>query len=625
MVTHREGSGDVAQAVSGTITDTVRALLDVRLWMAFDIDDEGRVLAGTDDLGSLQLVEIAPDGTRTALTDLPSRCAGRYVPGRRQVLVEHDAGGDEKWQISLLDLAARRDGPARLDDLTPVVRGPDHMNVLHDVTPTSLIYSTNRRNNVDMDIVVRDLDSGEETVVFDDGGYVLSTHVSHDESSVAVTALSLVPHGTVVSLAGPLGSGAVTDPEEHAQHLGAGWAAGDDGVVVSSNHEREFHAIWHLGVDGSWRVLVEHDDHDLGAEVSRDGSALLVSHHVDGSDTLAIHEADGSHRVDVDLGPVVPLSVHWAADGSRFVLAATTPTDPGSILSVDAHTGAVTQLVDGRAAVPTELRDRLVTPTVHRIPTPDGEEVPCFRFAAAPAIDQPADVLAGASVVHIHGGPESEAPRMFSAVWQSLALAGFEVLVPNVRGSAGYGKRWISLDDLELRLDSVADLAAIHDWLPSVGLDASRSALWGGSYGGYMVLAGVALQPELWAAGVDIVGISSLVTFLENTSDYRRAYREREYGWLDRDRAFLEKASPITYLDDMVAPLFVIHGANDPRVPLSEAQQIKAALDGKGVDCELRVYDDEGHGLATRANRIDAYPAAIEFLVQHLSSSVVEP
>ena len=114
-------------------------------------------------------------------------------------------------------------------------------------------------------------------------------------------------------------------------------------------------------------------------------------------------------------------------------------------------------------------------------------------------------------------------------------------------------------------------------WRPSTsgcrrsGSTQSRSALWGGSYGGYMVLAGVAMQPERWAAGVDIVGISSLVTFLENTSGYRRAYREREYGFLDRHREFLEKASPLTYLDDMVAPLFVIHGANDPRVPLSEA------------------------------------------------------
>jgi dipeptidyl aminopeptidase/acylaminoacyl peptidase len=597
------------------IAETVRALLDVRTWIALDIDDAGRVLAAHDDLGSLQLVEIAPDGSTTPLTDLPSRCAGRYVPGRRQVLVEHDSGGDEKWQISLLDLSRPLDRPARLDDLAPVVQDPDHMNVLHDVTPTSLIYSTNRRNNVDMDIVVRDLDSGEETVVFDDGGYVVLTSVSHDEASVAVTALTLQPHGTVVSVAGPAGSRAVTIPDEHAQHLVSGWTADDAALVVVSDHDRDLQAVHRLGLDGTWSVLVAHDGHDVGGVLSRDASAMVVSHHVDGLDTLSVHEADGAHRVDVDLPPVVPVSMRWATDGSRFVVTAMTPTDPGSILSVDATTGAVTRLVDGRVTLPADLRDRLVTPDVHRVPTPDGEQVPCFRYAA-PAESS----VRGASVVHVHGGPESEAIRMFSPVLQALALAGFDVLVPNVRGSAGYGKRWLSLDDLELRLDSVADLAAVHDWLPTIGLDPSRSALWGGSYGGYMVLAGVAMQPERWAAGVDIVGISSLVTFLENTSAYRRAYREREYGFLDRHYDFLVKASPLTYLDDMVAPLFVIHGANDPRVPLSEAEQIKAALDGKGVDCELRVYADEGHGLAKRANRLDAYPAAIAFLVGHLAT-----
>jgi dipeptidyl aminopeptidase/acylaminoacyl peptidase len=217
-------------------------------------------------------------------------------------------------------------------------------------------------------------------------------------------------------------------------------------------------------------------------------------------------------------------------------------------------------------------------------------------------------------VLHIHGGPEGEAQQLFSAIIQALALSGVDVLVPNVRGSAGYGKRWYSLDDVELRLDSVADLAAIHAWLPEAGLDPTRSVLWGGSYGGYMVLAGVTMQPDLWAGGVDIVGISSLITFLENTSGYRRAYREREYGWLDKDREFLAKASPITHLDDLRAPLFVIHGANDPRVPLSEAEQIKAALDERGIECELKVYADEGHGLAKRANRMDAYPAAFDFL-----------
>jgi dipeptidyl aminopeptidase/acylaminoacyl peptidase len=200
-----------------------------------------------------------------------------------------------------------------------------------------------------------------------------------------------------------------------------------------------------------------------------------------------------------------------------------------------------------------------------------------------------------------------------------MSLLGITVLVPNVRGSTGYGKRWYSLDDVDLRLDSVADLAALHAWLPELGLDQDRSALWGGSYGGYMVLAGVSMQPALWAAGVDIVGISSLVTFLENTSGYRRAFREREYGFLDRDHDFLVKASPITYLDDIRAPLFVIHGANDPRVPLSEAQAIAGALEAQGVPCELRVYDDEGHGLAKRVNRLDAYPAALDFLARHLA------
>jgi dipeptidyl aminopeptidase/acylaminoacyl peptidase len=207
---------------------------------------------------------------------------------------------------------------------------------------------------------------------------------------------------------------------------------------------------------------------------------------------------------------------------------------------------------------------------------------------------------------------------MFNPVVQALVASGFTVLVPNVRGSVGYGKRWYSLDDVELRLDSVADLAALHDWLPSLGLDPGRSALWGGSYGGYMVLAGTSMQPERWAAGVDIVGISSQLTFLQNTSAYRRVYREREYGSLEHDRELLVRASPLTYLHQLRAPLFVIHGANDPRVPLSEAEQIVAALAARGIPHALKVYADEGHGLAKRVNRQDAYPAAIDFLITHL-------
>src|SRR5690606_37302216 len=124
---------------------------------------------------------------------------------------------------------------------------------------------------------------------------------------------------------------------------------------------------------------------------------------------------------------------------------------------------------------------------------------------------------------------------------------------------------------------------ALRDWVREVGGDPDRVALYGSSYGGFLVLAGLTMQPDAWRAGVDIVGMSSLVTFLENTPAYRRAIREREYGSLERDRRFLEAASPLTYLDHIAAPLFVIHGANDARVPLSESEQIKAALDERGI------------------------------------------
>lgn len=593
----------------------INTLLDLRSWAVFDVDAEGRILAGHDELGSMQLVEIAPDGSRTPLTALPSRCSGRYVPGSapRQVIVEHDNGGDERMQLSLITLQEGR-APYRLDEVEPLVHDDRYMHVLQDVTATSVIYSSNRRNGVDMDVVVRDLATGDERVLYDGGGYIADTKVSHDERSVAVTALSLQPASTSVFLAGAQ-QGPITDPQEHAAHHSVAWTADDQALIMSSNHNREFTAIYKVSGGGAiWQPLLGSDDHDLQVSVSPDGSAMIVAHHVDGVDELAIHEVDGSLRAEITLREAGVPSGVWAPDSSSFALHVTTPTDPGSIYSVDARTGEARLVVDGRDQLPDDLT--LSVPTVHRVPAPDGEQIPCFVY---PGSDVDPEIT-GASVLHVHGGPEGEATQLFNPVIQALTGVGFTVLVPNVRGSAGYGKRWVSLDDVDKRLDSVADLAALHAWLPEAGLDPARSALWGGSYGGYMVLAGVTMQPELWAAGVDIVGISSLVTFLENTSDYRRAYREREYGRLDRDHDLLVRASPITYLDQLRAPLFVIHGRNDPRVPLSEAEQIVARLAERGIRHELKVYDDEGHGLAKRANRKDAYPAAIEFLTEILAT-----
>lgn len=644
--------------------EIINALLDLTAWAVFDVDPEGRILAGNDESGSMQLVEIAPDGTRTQLTALPSRCSGRYVPGTRLVVVQHDNGGDERTQLSLLDLAPS-DGsaasppagpalpdsrpaaaalppqlPASLEALTPLVHDPEYKHDLADVSAGSVVFLTNRRDGVDFDLVVHDLATGTETTLYDGGGYLASAVASHDRRSVAITVLSSQPRSTQILVAGDGGDNttALTAPDEHAHHSQVAWTAADDALVMASDHDREFAAVVRVrpaeanSPEGTvWQTLVEADDHDLEVVLSPDGTAMVVGHHQDGVTTLAVHEPDGTHRCDVALPDAGVPTVVWAPDSSRFAVHLTTPGDPGSVHLVDAATGATTTVVDGRAEIPDSVPISL--PTVHRVPTPDGERIPCFVYRPAPAGDitntdatntdatnvaGTGAALDGASVLVIHGGPEAEAARLFSPMIQALAATGFTVLVPNVRGSAGYGKRWVSLDDVDKRLDSVADLAALRAWLPELGLDPARSALWGGSYGGYMVLAGTTMQPDLWAAGVDIVGMSSLVTFLENTSEYRRAAREREYGSLEHDRDLLTAASPITYLDQLRAPLFVIHGANDPRVPLSEAQQIAAALAERGIRHELRVYDDEGHGLAKRANRKDAYPAAIAFLAEIL-------
>jgi len=219
----------------------------------------------------------------------------------------------------------------------------------------------------------------------------------------------------------------------------------------------------------------------------------------------------------------------------------------------------------------------------------------------------------------IHGGPEGQAQPVFDYFVQYFISRGYGMFIPNVRGSSGYGKNYLALDNVEKRMDSVADLASAVKWLETQpDVDVKRIAITGGSYGGFMVLSALTTYPDLWAAAVDIVGISNFVTFLENTSAYRRSHREGEYGSLEHDREFLTSISPIHKVDKIVAPLMVIHGANDPRVPLSEAQQLVDALRKRNVPVEFLVYDDEGHGLVKLKDILDAYPKIADFLDRQL-------
>ena len=478
--------------------DLVHRLLSARTWRAFDVSADGPVLAGDDTSGSVQLVELSPGGGRQTLTALPGACSGRYLKGvsPRTVLVSHDSAGDERAQLSLLRPGEVTD-PVGEDGLVPLVHDPAHIHSLAEVLDGGrVVYATNRRNGVDFDLVLLDITTGSETVLYDGGGMVGGAAVAPDGSRALMTRPGTPAMSSQVLLLAGAEAREVTPADEPALFTGLQWLPDSSAAIVTTNSGRDRTGLARLDPDtGALTYLVTDEAHDVTGRLSPDGVRLLVVTDDDGASRLAIHDAaTGAHHVDVitpGVGVGDFLTVpRWSADSQGLALTWTSPTVPADVVLVDAATG--------RSGVVASWADdleglELVTPTSVGVPTPDGETVPCFVYSPASPT--------GSSVLIVHGGPEGQSVRSFSPIVQALAAQGHTVLVPNVRGSVGYGKRWYALDDVELRLDSVADLAAIHDFLPALDLDPARSALWGGSYGGYMVLAGVAFQPEKLGGG----------------------------------------------------------------------------------------------------------------------------
>ncbi len=479
----------------------------------------------------------------------------------------------------------------------------------------TLAYVSDRSNGVDFDLWLCDLERDEHRLLHAGGAWYQP-------------ASGFSPGGRFVSLLRP-GSRPLdvdlvlvdtTSGEAHTPIAHPGEAAligppawvSDSVFYASSNAGTDLAAVVRHDLETGETAAISGTGEHFDAEVvSAGGAAIVVIENRDGASAMWRYDTQTGERCDLPLSEPGVTNAWFleppiaSPDGARLYYTLTTPRLAGDVYSYDVRDRPTRRLTHSHAEL---MPEALSTPELGEVESFDGERIPLFIFRPRSAESRPA------VVVEVHGGPEAQALRLFDPEVQALVAAGYAVVVPNVRGSTGYGKRYASLDDTTKRLDSVRDLHAVHGALESLGFDPARAALWGGSYGGYMTLAGLAFQPGLWAAGVDIVGISNLVTFLENTSEYRRAHRELEYGSLANDRDFLTEASPLTHVDAIRAPLFVIHGRNDPRVPLGETQQLAASLKQRGLRCELRIYDDEGHGLARLANQLDAYPRAIEFL-----------
>lgn len=605
-----------------TVPDPVAALLRTRWTALADVDRSAgapeRVLVGSDVSGTMQLHELV-SGDLIGLTSLAEPVASaHYVPGSRRAVLAIDEGGNERHQLYVIDLddaaVATVAGFDRLRALTCDSRfGHQFAGISPD--GRTLAFVSDRANGVDFDLWLCDLESGEHRLL-------------HAGGSWYMPASGFSPGGRFVSVLRPgprpldvdlvlvdVRTGEAHIPLEHpgeAALVGAPAWLSESVFYCASNIGREFSAIVRQDLVTGETTPVPGTGERFDAQVVSAGGDIVVIENRDGSSTMWRHDArTGERGGDIPL-PEPGVTHAWFleppianADGSQLHFTLTTPRLAGDVYCHDLRAGGTRRLTHSPAELAPEA---LVSPELGEVESFDGERIPLFIYRPRTAGPRPA------VVVKVHGGPESQAIRLFDPEIQALVIAGYAVVVPNVRGSTGYGKRYASLDDTTRRLDSVRDLRSVHGALGPLGFDPERVVLWGGSYGGYMTLAGLAFQPELWAAGVDIVGISNLVTFLENTSEYRRAHRELEYGSLTHDRDFLTEASPLTCVNAIRAPLFVIHGRNDPRVPLGEAQQLVASLRRRGVRHELCIYDDEGHGLARLSNQLDAYPRAIRFL-----------
>jgi dipeptidyl aminopeptidase/acylaminoacyl peptidase len=568
---------------------SLRELLELRVALPADAGAT-HALVQANPTGTLQLYRVPlGGGPLERLTDEAEPVAGRFLPGGERIVASMDAGGNERRQLYLLEPGGA---------LQPLVVDPEFNHWSPQPSPDGRLvaYACNRRNGVDFDVFVRDLESGEERAIFELGGMCEPLAFSPDGRSVAVEQLTDRPGDNELWLVPLDGEPELLSPHEDEAFVGnPAWAGGH--LYYATNSGRDTVAIVRRG-----EGVVLESEWDLACLADPTGTRLLVCANEDGYSRLELRDGRTLElQAEVPLpgrgvaenGPY--LAPAFSADGRVLVYGFTSPIEPGDVWAYDVESGGTRRLTRTHDDV-----EGLVEPVLHRFRSFDGESVPVFVFEAE---GRPV-------VIDIHGGPEAQERPEWSALSQWFVANGWAVALPNVRGSTGYGRRYEHLDDVEKRLDSVRDVVALHQWLGP----ERPAVLWGGSYGGYMVLAGVAFHPESWAAGVVIVGISSLVTFLENTSAYRRAFREREYGSLERNRALLESVSPLGRIDAIRAPLFVIHGANDPRVPLSEAEQLHASLTARGVPCELVVYEDEGHGLAKLANRLDAYPRAVDFL-----------
>ena len=564
--------------------------------------DGRRVSFLTEITGVPQAWEVFADGPSwpEQLTFYEERVSSaEYSPADNRLLFGMDAGGNERTQLYLLENG----------EVTDLTRAPEAIHYPGGFSPDGgrISYTATRRNGTDFDVFVQEI-GGEPEMVWEVSGYHMVLDWAPDGGSLLVSRHRSNLDNDLYMLDLDTGEARLLTPHDgEARFYGGRIAPGGGIVYLATDRDGDFMRLARLDLLALELTYLTPDDWDVeSVDLSRDGRYLLASRNVEGYSDVMLFSGEGRRMPDPEVPEGIFGGFEFSPDSGRLAFTLVGPTRNPDVWVMDLPGGEARRITHSTiAGIP---RSTFRRPRLVRYPTFDGREIPGLLYEP--------DEEGAPVVVNVHGGPESQSRPVFAPVTQYLLGRGYAVFFPNVRGSTGYGKAYTHLDDVELRMDSVKDLAHAARWLGEKG--HRHIAVMGGSYGGFMVLAALTEYPELWSAGVDIVGIANLVSFLENTGSYRRALREAEYGSLERDRDFLASISPIHKAHRIRAPLMVVHGKNDPRVPLGEAEQIVERVRENGGAVEYLLYEDEGHGLAKLENRLDAYPKIAAFLDRHI-------
>lgn len=556
-----------------------------------------------------------PGGRRDQLTFFDEPVGGRFLPGTDDgtLLVTMSAGGNEDYQIYRFD---RSTGRATLltDGVSRNLLGP----VRED--GKQFAFTSNRRNGRDTDIYIGEPSSPDSPrlLLETEGEYWSPRDWSIDGQKM------LILHYVSINESYPavidVVSGAKTDipipgggPASYAA-----MAFSPDGkeVYLSTDARSEFRQLARVDLETfEYKWLTEAIPWDVNSvEVDPKTGRVAFVVNENGSSVLYLLENDQPRRLRTPQGQIGGLE--FSPDGRFLGLTLARADAPADAYALELATGELTRWT--YSEVGGLDSSTFVTPEQILYPSFDGRMIPAYYYKPADASRRKKVAV----LINIHGGPEGQYRPSFSPIDQFYVNElGIAVIRPNVRGSAGYGKTYVRLDNAERREDSVRDIGALIDWVDKQPeLAASRVAVYGGSYGGYMVLASLTNFPDKIKAGVDIVGIASFKTFLQNTSPYRQDLRRAEYGD-ERDPEMLEvfeRIDPVNNADKIRSALLVAHGVNDPRVPFSEAEQIAPKVRANGQEVWTVYADNEGHGFRKKDNRDYLTAVITMFLAKHL-------